>query len=175
MSPNSCLNSFYHLGDPVMDWECWLSGSSSFQFCSCLADGPRAQCSSHVLRVLARLRFRSVLDSSFGWKWFRTVRSSGRAVRGCLADSPRAPRGRSVFWGSLLEVLLALMDSPRPRPDGPPYLCGQSAWPERKVRPTWLDGPPELGCFALWFDSSLLLSCFYVCFKESFLRLEVDP
>jgi hypothetical protein len=51
----------------------------------------------------------------------------GRTVRGCLADSPRAPRGRSVFRSSLLEVLLALTDSPRPRPDGPPYLCGQSA------------------------------------------------
>jgi hypothetical protein len=85
-----------------------------------LADGPRAQCSSRVLRVLARLRFRFILVSSFGWKWFRTVRNSGRTVRGCLADSPRAPRGRSIFRGSLLEVLLALKDSPQPSPDGPP-------------------------------------------------------
>jgi hypothetical protein len=31
-----------------------------------VADGPREQCSSCVLRVLARLRFRSVLVLSFG-------------------------------------------------------------------------------------------------------------
>jgi hypothetical protein len=37
-------------------------------------DGPRAQCSSRVLCVLARLGFRSVLVSGFDWKWFRTVR-----------------------------------------------------------------------------------------------------
>jgi hypothetical protein len=97
-----------------------------------------------VLRVLARLRFRSVLVSSFGWKWFRTVRSSGRTVRGCLADSPRAPRGRSVFRSSLLEVLLALTNSPRPRPDGPPYLCGQSAVHWRTVRVARADSPPLL-------------------------------
>jgi hypothetical protein len=138
-------------------------------------DGPRVQCFSRVLRVLAQLRFRSVLVSSFGWKWFRTVRSSGRTVRGCLADSPRAPRGRSVFRRSLLEVLLALTDSPRPRPDSPRYIGGRSTWPVRTVRLSWPDGPPEPGCFALWFDSSLLLSCFRVCFKESFIRLEVDP
>jgi hypothetical protein len=146
------------------------------------ADGPRVQCSLRVLRVLARLRFRFVLVSSFGWKWFRTVHSSGRTVRGCLADSPRARRGWSVFRCSLLEVLLALTDSPRPRLDGPPYLCGQSAVHWRTVRVARADSPPLLAgrsaracCFALWFDSSLLLSCFRVCFKESFLGLEVDP
>jgi hypothetical protein len=107
-----------------------------------VANGPREQCSSRVLRVLARLRFRSVLVSSFGWKRFRTVRCSG-------ADSPRAPCGRSVFRGSLLEVLLALTDSPRlragrsavrvrtvrgSRPDSPHGPCGQSAPPGRTVR-----------------------------------------
>jgi hypothetical protein len=97
-----------------------------------------------VLRVIARHRFRSVLVSSFGWKWFRTVRSCGRTVRRCLADSPRAPRGRSVFRGSLLEVLLDLTDSPRPRPDGPPYLCGQSAVHWRTVRVARADSPPLL-------------------------------
>jgi hypothetical protein len=102
-----------------------------------VADGPCGQSSSCVLRVLARLRFQSVLVSSFGWKRFRTVRSSGATIRGCLADSPRAPRGRSVFRGSLLEVLFALTDSPRPRLDGPPYLCVQSAvhwWTVRMAR-----------------------------------------
>jgi hypothetical protein len=72
-----------------------------------------------------------------------------RTVRGCLADDPRAPRGRSVFRGSLLEVLLALTDSSRlragrsavqvrtvrgSRPDSPRGPCGQSAPPGRMVR-----------------------------------------
>jgi hypothetical protein len=68
----------------------------------------------------------------------------GATVRGCLADSPRAPRGRSVFRGSLLEVLLALTDSPQTRPDGPPYLCGQSVEPWRTVRLARADSPPLL-------------------------------
>jgi hypothetical protein len=131
-----------------------------------LADGPREQCSSRVLRVLARLRFRSVLVLSFGWKWFRTFRSSGRTVRGCLADSPRAPRGRSVFRGSLLVVLLVLTDCPRPRRDGPPYLCGQSAVHWRTVRVARADSPPLLAgrsaracvlCFLVRFLSSPLV------------------
>jgi hypothetical protein len=76
-------------------------------------DGPRAQCLSCVLRVLARLRFRSVVALSFRWTRFWTV----HVYR---ADSPRvpggqsaAPRGGSVFRGSLLEVLLDLTDGPR--------------------------------------------------------------
>jgi hypothetical protein len=85
------------------------------------------------------LCFRVMVGQSFG----RSA-CAGRTVRGCLADSPRAPRGRSVFWGSLLEVLLALTDSPRPRPDGPPYLCGQSAVPWRTVRLARADSPPLL-------------------------------
>jgi hypothetical protein len=52
-------------------------------------DGPCGLCSSRVLRVLARLRFQSALVSSFGWKRFQTVRSSG-------ADSPRVPGGQSA-------------------------------------------------------------------------------
>jgi hypothetical protein len=59
--------------------------------------------------------------------------------------------------------------------DSPRQQTGRSAWPVRTVRPSWPDGPPEPECFVLWFDSFLLLSCFRVCFKESFLRLEVDP
>jgi hypothetical protein len=102
------------------------------------------------------LCFRVLVGRGFG----RSA-CAGWTVRGCLADSPRAPRGRSVFRGSLLEVLLALMDSPRPRSDDPPYLCGryfggQSTWLVRTVRPSWPDSPPEPGCFDLWFDSSLL-------------------
>jgi hypothetical protein len=80
------------------------------------------------------------------WFWclFRTVRGSGRTVRGKGVDSPRYP-------------------------------AGQSARSLRTVRPTWPDSPPEAGSFVPWFDSFLLLLCFRVCFKESFLRLEVDP
>jgi hypothetical protein len=59
--------------------------------------------------------------------------------------------------------------------DSPRQQAGRSAWLVRIIRPSWLDGPPDPECFILWFDSFLLLSCFRVCFKESFLRLEVDP
>jgi hypothetical protein len=109
-----------------------------------LVDGPRRTCSSGVLRVVARLSFRSVVILSFGWTKFWTVRSSGWTVRLYLADSPRAPRGRSVLRDSLLVVLLVLTDSPRPRPDGPPYQCGQSAVHWRTVRVARADSPPLL-------------------------------
>jgi hypothetical protein len=112
-------------------------------------DGPRGLCSSRVLCVLARLHFRSDLVSSFGWKWFRTVRSSS-------AGSPWVPGGQSAcsprtvrYSGSSLEVLFAFSDSLRlragrsvvwvrtvhdSRPDGPRGPCGQSAPPGRTVR-----------------------------------------
>jgi hypothetical protein len=54
-----------------------------------LADGPRRACSSGVLRVLARLSFRSVVVLSFGWTKFRTVRV-------CWANGPRVPGGQSA-------------------------------------------------------------------------------
>jgi hypothetical protein len=129
------------------------------------ADGPRRTSSSGVLHVLARLSFRSVVFLSFGWTKFRTVRSSGRTVRGCLADSPRAPRGPSVFRGSLLVVLLVLTDSPRPRPDGPPYLCGQSAVLWQTVRVAIADGPPLLA----GRSARACVLCFLVRFLPSFL------
>jgi hypothetical protein len=59
--------------------------------------------------------------------------------------------------------------------DGPRLQVGQSAGLVRTVRPSWPDGPPEPASFASWFGSSLPFSCFHVCFKESFLGLEVDP
>jgi hypothetical protein len=74
--------------------------------------------------------------------------------------------GRSAAKGRTVRGVCA--DSPRQQ-------AGRSAWLVRTVRPSWSDGPPEPVCFASWFDSSLPLSCFRVCFKESFLRLEVDP
>jgi hypothetical protein len=132
-----------------------------------VADGPRRACSSRVLRLLAQLRFRSVVFLSFGWAKFRTVRV-------CRADSPFSGfatggsvgfNGRSAALGRTVRGTGA--DSPR-------YPAGQSARPLRTVFPTWPDSPPVPGSFVPWFDSSLL-SCFHVCFKESFLRLEVDP
>jgi hypothetical protein len=148
-----------------------------------VADGPRGHCSSSVLRVLARLRFRSVVFSSFGWSRFRMVRV-------CRADSPRVPGGQFAcspqtvrYSGSLLEVLFAFSDSPRlragrsavrvwtirgNRQDSPHVLCGQSAPPSWTVR-------QSLAALFLGSIPPSFLSCFRVCLKESFLRLEVDP
>jgi hypothetical protein len=122
-----------------------------------LADGPRASCSSRVLHVLARLRFRSVVFSSFGWARFRTVRV-------CRADSPRAPGGQSR--GLLLEVLLALTDSPRPRPDVLPYLCGQSAVHWRTVHVARANNPPLLA----GRSARVWLLCSLVRFLPPFFR-----
>jgi hypothetical protein len=81
-----------------------------------------------------------------------------RTVRGCLADGPRVPRGRSVIWGSLLEVLLALSNSPRSRPDSPLYPCRQSAVPWRTVRVARADSPPLLAGWSAraWLVCSLV-------------------
>jgi hypothetical protein len=124
------------------------------QFSALSAMGGQSACVWRTVRGLAvhRVFFVFLLDFSFVPFWFRVLvgrgfgRSAcaGRTVRGCLADSPCAPRGRSVFRGSLLEVLLALTDSPRPRPDGPPYLCGQSAVHWRTVHVARADSPPLL-------------------------------
>jgi hypothetical protein len=83
--------------------------------------------------------FQVLVGQSFGWS-----ACSGRTVRGCLADSPRAPRGRSVIRGASLEVLLSFSDSPRLRSDGPRQGCGQSARPCRTVRAAFVDRPPRL-------------------------------
>jgi hypothetical protein len=114
-----------------------------------LADGPRCACSSRVLRLLARLRFRSVVFSSFGWTKFRTVRV-------CWADGPQVPGGQSacsprtvrysrcvssgsgVFSGQ--STAQAGRSAARVRtvretlPDSPHGLCGPSAPPGRTVR-----------------------------------------
>jgi hypothetical protein len=146
-------------------------------------DGPHGCCSSGVLYVLALLSFRSVAALSFGWAKFRTV----RVYR---ADGPRVPGGQSACslrtvrfsrfatGGSVRfngwSAAQAGQSVARVRtvrgtlPDGP---CG----PSRTVRPAWPDGPPEAGSLASWFDSFLPFLCFRVCFKESFLGLEVDP
>jgi hypothetical protein len=129
-------------------------------------DGSQLASSSRVLCVLARLRFRSIMFSSFGWARFRTVRV-------CRADSPRVPRGQSAcspqtvrYSGSLLEVLLALSDSPRPKPDGPPYPCGQSAVRSRTVRVARADSPPLL--------AGRSARAWLLCFLVRFLFVRID-
>jgi hypothetical protein len=83
--------------------------------------------------------FRVLVGQSFG-------RSAcvGRTVRGCLADSSRAPRGRSVIRGASLEVLLPFSDSLRLRTDGPRQGCRQFAIPCRTVHASFADSPPRL-------------------------------
>jgi hypothetical protein len=147
------------------------------------ADGPRGACSSHVLHVLAHLLFRSVVALSFRWAKFRTV----RVYR---ADGPRVPGGQSAcsprtvrYSGSSLVVQFAFSDGPRrragrsvvsvrtvrgSRSGGPRGPCGRSAPPGRTVR-------QSLSALFLGWIPPFLLSCFRVRFKESFLRLEVDP
>jgi hypothetical protein len=147
------------------------------------ADGPRGCCSSSVLRVLARLLFRSFVSLSFVWAKFRTVRvyraDGPRVLGGQSACSPRTVRfsrfatggsvrfnGRSAAQAGLSAERVRTVRGTLPNsPRGP----------SRTVRPAWPDGPPDAECFASWFDSSLPFSCFHVCVKESFLRLEVDP
>jgi hypothetical protein len=98
-----------------------------------------------------------------------------RTVRVLPADGPLfgvATGGSVCFFGQSVAQGRTVRGAGA---DSPWQQAGQSVWPVRIVRPSWLDGPPEPDCFVPWFDSSLLLSCFRVCFKESFLRLEVDP
>jgi hypothetical protein len=144
MSPNSCLNSFYRLGDPVMDWECWLSGSSSFQFYSCLADGPRGpggRSANTVFFACSSCSCSASLSIRFGFELWLEVVSDSLQQR---ADDPRVPGGQSScsprtvrYLGSSLEVLFAFSDGPWRR-------AGQSAAAGRTVRVARADGPPLL-------------------------------
>jgi hypothetical protein len=99
-----------------------------------VADGPRPGCTSRVLRVLARLRFRSVVFLSFGWAKFRTVRV-------CRADSPRVPGGQSAgaprtvrFSGFASGGSVGFNGQSAAQ-------AGRSAVPVRTVRGTLADGP----------------------------------
>jgi hypothetical protein len=149
----------------------------------CLADSPRVQCSSRVRRVLARLRFRFGFDLGFCCSRFADGPSFSSGRFGSGADGPPSPRGQFVFRGSSLVVLLGFTDCPR-------HLAGFSAWPLRTVRGSWPDcpcgqcgpsAPPgrtvrqSLAALLLGSIPPSFLSCFRVCFKEWFLRLEVDP
>jgi hypothetical protein len=91
--------------------------------------------------------------------------------------------GRSVVRGVPLEVLFDLTDGPRLRPDSPRQGCGQSAVPCQTVRAAHrgrsaLSGRTvrqRLWALLLGSIPPFFLWCSRVCFKESFLRLEVDP
>jgi hypothetical protein len=72
-----------------------------------LADGPCAQCSSRVRRVLAHLCFRSGLALGFRCSRFADGPSFSSGRSGTRADGPPGLRGRSVFLGSVLVVLLS--------------------------------------------------------------------
>jgi hypothetical protein len=107
-----------------------------------LADSPRALCSSRVRRDRAHLCFRSGFVLGFHCSWFADSPSFSRGRPGSRADGSPGLRGRSVFLGLFLVVLLALTDYPRllaglstargrtvrvACPDSPPLLAGQSA------------------------------------------------
>jgi hypothetical protein len=105
--------------------------------------------------VLTRLCFRSDLVLGFRCSRFADGPSFSSGRSGTRADGAPGLRGWSVFLGSVLVVLLSLTDGP---------------WP-----PAGRSACPEADSLVPCFDSFLLLSCFRVCFKESFLRLEIDP
>jgi hypothetical protein len=101
------------------------------------------------------------------WAKFRTVRSRGRTVRGCLADGPRAPRGRSVIRGRLWWFGLIFRTVRGAGPDCPRCACGQSAVSGRTVRVASPDGPPLLA----GRSARACVLCFLVRFLPSFLVL----
>jgi hypothetical protein len=140
-----------------------------------VADGPWAACSSHVRHVLAHLCFRSGFVLGFCCSRFADGPSLSSGRSGTRADGPPGLRRWFVFLGSVLVVQLSLTDGLWLLAGRSAALSGLSARPLRTVRPAWPDSPPDAGSFVPWFDSSLLFSCIRVCFKESFLRLEVDP
>jgi hypothetical protein len=145
-------------------------------------DGPRGACGRSARSVFLPCSLCSCLVSSLirhGFEFSLGKVSDSPQQR---EDGPRVPGGQSAcsprtvrYSGSSLEVLCVLSDGSRRR-------AGQSAVLVRTVcvasadgPPSWPNGPPEPVCFASWFDSFLPFLCFRVCFKESFLGLEVDP
>jgi hypothetical protein len=144
-----------------------------------VADGPRLglffMCSSCSCSSSFSIHFcfRVLVGRRFGQS-----AAEARIIRG-QADSPRPPRGQSVFprvatGGSVgffgQSAAQSGQSAVRVRivrriwPDSPRGPCGQSAPPGRTVRQ----------CLAALFLGSIppsFLSCFRVCFKESLLRL----
>jgi hypothetical protein len=124
-----------------MDWRRSPSRSSSFLLCpqgamvrERVADGPRPGCSSRVLRVLARLRFRSVVILSFGWARFRTVRV-------CRADSSRVPGGQSACSPRTIHFSGFATGGSVGFNGQSTAQAGPSAVPMRTVRGTLADNP----------------------------------
>jgi hypothetical protein len=97
-----------------------------------------------------RVFFVFLLDFAFDPRWFHVLvgRSSGRSacagrtVHGCLADSPRAPRGRSVIRGHLWRFRLLFRTVRGSGPDGPRCGCRQSVAAGRTVHVARADSPP---------------------------------
>jgi hypothetical protein len=96
---------------------------------------------------------------------FRRSARAGRTVRGCLADSQRAPRGRSVIRGRYWRFCLLFRTVRGSRPDGLRCGCGQSATAGRTVRVARADSPPlqaersaRAWLLFLWFDSFFISS-----------------
>jgi hypothetical protein len=86
-------------------------------------------CFSRVCHVLARLRFRSDFVLVFCCSWFVDGPSFSSGRSGTRADGPPGLRGRSIFHGASMVVLLAFKDCPR-------HFVGLSTWPLRTVRGT---------------------------------------
>jgi hypothetical protein len=180
---SSTLYSFYRLGDLVMSWESWPSRSGCFWVCPCRADNPRGgggrsaqavfvacsscSCSASLLiRCVFEFWLGEVSDGPrvLGGQSvcsLRTIRFSGFASGGSVGFNGQsaAQAGRSAVPVRTVRGTLA---------NGPLGSCGQCAPPGRTIR-------QSLVVLLLGSIPSFLLSCFRVCFKESFLRLEVDP
>jgi hypothetical protein len=154
------------------------------------ADSPRAGGGQSATRVF-------FASSSCSFSPLSLIRRGFEFSLGKVSDGPQQRRGQSAgaWWtvrvlpangplfgvvsgGSVCFFRQSAVQVRTVRGLGansPRQQAGRSAWPVQTVCPSWPDGPLEPECFVLWFDSFLLLSCFRVCFKESFLRLEVDP
>jgi hypothetical protein len=157
--------------------------SGVFLLCPSLADGSRPPggrsallvfipCSSCSCSPFVSIR----RDFEF---WLDRV-SDGPQQR---ADCPRVPGGQSAcsprtVRGSWCATGGSVCFNGRSAAQ-----AGQSAAMVRTVRGTLPDGPrgpsrtvrQRLHALLLGSIPPFLLSCFRVCFKESFLRLEVDP
>jgi hypothetical protein len=121
--------------------------------------------------------FRDLVGQGFGQSAAeaRTVRGQANSLRPSCGQSvfPGVATGGSVgFFGQSAaqagQSAVRVRTVRRTWPDSPRGPCGQSAPPGRTVRQCLV--ALLLGSFPPSF-----LSCFRVCFKESFLRLEVDP
>jgi hypothetical protein len=139
-----------------MDWECSLSGSSSFQFCSCLADGPRGPGGRSACTVFfpcSSCSFSASLLIRFGFEfWLEVVSDSpqqwvdgSRVLGGQSACFPRTVRflgfatGGSVGFNGQSAAQAGRSAVPVRTvrgilADGPHGPCGQSASPGRTVR-----------------------------------------